>query len=115
MKHAGIKQARRGKAVAQRVSAPKTPKQLPSLEEFRRRMGRPGTPAAQLLREERGKTEAIKKRVPQGRFVGKEVGKESIALLKMLARGNRQIEERRVVPARKAVRRLRKMMAHQNR
>jgi len=53
MKHAGTKQARRGKAVAQLVSAPKTPKQLPSLEEFRQRMGRPGTPAAQLLAADR--------------------------------------------------------------
>ena len=67
MKHAGTKQARRGKAVAQLVSAPKTPKQLPSLEEFRQRMGRPGTPAAQLLREERGKTKAPKRLEPRGR------------------------------------------------
>ena len=73
MKHIGIKQARQqlpdlidqveageeititrqGKAVARLVSAPKSSKQLPSLEEFRRGIGRQGTPSAQLLREER--------------------------------------------------------------
>ncbi len=73
MKHVGIKQARQnlpdlidqveageeilitrqGKAVAKLVSAPTTVKQLPSLEEFRRGIGRSGTPSAQLLREER--------------------------------------------------------------
>lgn len=73
MKHIGIKQARQnlpdlidqveageeilitrqGKAVAKLVSAPTTAKQLPSLEEFRRVIGRAGTPSAQILREER--------------------------------------------------------------
>ena len=74
MKHAGIKQARRGKAVAQRVSAPKTPKQLPSIEKFRRRMGRPGTPAAKAPAYEPDdgpltakQIKATKKLEPQGR------------------------------------------------
>jgi prevent-host-death family protein len=73
MKHVGIKQARQelpdlidraeageeviitrqGKAVAKLVAAPKTRKPLPSLAEFRQRIGRPRTPAVQLLREER--------------------------------------------------------------
>jgi prevent-host-death family protein len=73
MKQIGIKQARQqlpdlidrveageqivitrlGKAVAQLVAAPKTPKPLPSLAEFRRGLGRPGTPAVKLLRAER--------------------------------------------------------------
>ena len=73
MKHIGIKQARRelpdlidraeageeiiitrqGKAVAKLVSAPRGLKPLPSLAEFRRGIGRSGTPAVQLLREER--------------------------------------------------------------
>lgn len=73
MKHVGIKQARQelpdlidraeageeivitrqGKAVARLVAAPKAVKFLPSLKEFRHGMGRAGTPAAQLLREER--------------------------------------------------------------
>ncbi len=44
---------RQGKAVAQLVAAPKARKPLPSLAEFRQGLGRPGTPAAQLLREER--------------------------------------------------------------
>jgi prevent-host-death family protein len=73
MKHVGIKQARQelpdlidraeageeiiitrqGKAVAKLVAAPKPVRFLPSLFEFRRGIGRTGTPAAQLLREER--------------------------------------------------------------
>lgn len=73
MKHIGIKQARQnlpdlidqveageeilitrqGKAVAKLVPAPTTAKQLPSLEEFRRGIGRAGTSSAQILREER--------------------------------------------------------------
>jgi prevent-host-death family protein len=73
MKHVGIKQARQelpdlidraeageeviitrqGKAVAKLVAAPKTLKPLPSLAEFRHGIGRPRTPAVQLLREER--------------------------------------------------------------
>lgn len=73
MKHVGIKQARQelpdlvdragageevvitrqGKPVARLVAAPKTPKPLPSLAEFRETLGRAGTPAVQLLREER--------------------------------------------------------------
>ena len=73
MKHIGIKQARQelpdlidraeageeviitrqGKPVAKLVAAPKTRKPLPSLTEFRKDIGRVGTPAAQLLRAER--------------------------------------------------------------
>jgi prevent-host-death family protein len=73
MKHVGIKQARQqlpdlidrveageeiiisrqGRAVAQLIPAPKAFKQLPVLSEFRRGIGSPGTPAAQLLRAER--------------------------------------------------------------
>ncbi|HEY8051911.1 MAG TPA: type II toxin-antitoxin system prevent-host-death family antitoxin [Steroidobacteraceae bacterium] len=73
MKHIGIKQARQelpdlidraeageeivitrqGKAVAKLVAAPKPPKVLPSLAEFRQALGRAGTPAVKLLREER--------------------------------------------------------------
>ena len=73
MKHVGIKQARQelpalidraeageeivitrqGKAVAKLVAAPKSLKSLPSPTEFRQGIGRVGTPASQLLREER--------------------------------------------------------------
>jgi prevent-host-death family protein len=73
VKHVGIKQARealpdlvhraeageeivitrQGRAVARLVSAPRAPKALPTLREFRRALGRVGTPAAQLVREER--------------------------------------------------------------
>jgi len=73
MKHVGIKQARQelpdlidraeageeimitrqGKPVAKLVAAPKTLKALPSLTQFRKEIGRTGTPAVQLLREER--------------------------------------------------------------
>ena len=73
VKHVGIKQARQelpdlidraeageeivitrqGKAVAKLIPAPKPAKSLPSLTEFRQGIGRAGTPAAQLLREER--------------------------------------------------------------
>ena len=73
MKHVGIKQARealpelvhraeageeivitrQGRAVARLVGAPRAPKALPTLHEFRRTLGRDGTPAAQLVREER--------------------------------------------------------------
>jgi prevent-host-death family protein len=73
MKQVGIKQARQelpdlidraeageeviitrqGKPVAKLVPAPRAMKPLPSLAEFRRGAGRPGTPAAQLVREER--------------------------------------------------------------
>lgn len=73
MKQVGIKQARQhlpdlidqveageeilitrqGKAVAKLIPAPTSAKQLPSLAEFRKGLGRPGTPSAQLLREER--------------------------------------------------------------
>jgi prevent-host-death family protein len=72
MKHIGIKQARQelpglidraeageeviitrqGKPVAKLIAAPKTSKSLPSLAEFRAGL-RTGTPAAQLLRDER--------------------------------------------------------------
>lgn len=44
---------RQGRAVARLVGAPRAPKALPSLREFRRTLGRDGTPAAQLVREER--------------------------------------------------------------
>jgi prevent-host-death family protein len=73
VKHVGIKQARQqlpdlidrveageeiiisrqGRAVAQLIAAPKTLKQLPTLSDFRRGIGSPGTAAAQLLRAER--------------------------------------------------------------
>lgn len=73
MKHVGIKQAReslpelvhraeageeivitrQGKAVARLVRAPRAPKALPTLQEFRRTLGRDGTPAVQLVRDER--------------------------------------------------------------
>jgi prevent-host-death family protein len=72
MKHVGIKQARQelpslidraeageeviitrqGKPVAKLIAAPKTSKLLPSLVDFRGRL-QTGTPAAQLLRDER--------------------------------------------------------------
>lgn len=73
MKHVGIKQARQelpdlidraesgeeivitrqGRAVAKLVPAPKTRKPLPSLTDFRDAIGRDGSPAAELIREER--------------------------------------------------------------
>jgi prevent-host-death family protein len=73
MKHVGIKQARQelpnlidraeageeviitrqGKPVAKLIAAPKKSKPLPSLAGFRSGIGRPGTPAGELLREER--------------------------------------------------------------
>jgi prevent-host-death family protein len=53
--HAGeeIVITRQGKAVAKLIPAPKTPKTLPALGAFRLRMGPVGTPAVQLVREER--------------------------------------------------------------
>jgi prevent-host-death family protein len=73
MKHVGIKQARQelpgligrveageeviitrqGKPVAKLIAAPKTLQALPSLTQFRKAIGENGTPAAQLLRDER--------------------------------------------------------------
>lgn len=73
MNHVGIKQARQnlrslisrvehgeqititrqGKAVAQLAPPRKVRKALPPLAEFRREMGKAGTPAAELLRAER--------------------------------------------------------------
>jgi prevent-host-death family protein len=73
VKHIGIKQARQelpdlidraeageeiiitrqGKPVAKLVAVPQALKQLPSLAEFRKDLSRGGTPAAQLVREER--------------------------------------------------------------
>ena len=73
VKHIGIKQARQelpdlidraeageeimitrqGKPVAKLVAAPKTLKALPSLAQFRRQIGRTGTAAVKLVREER--------------------------------------------------------------
>jgi prevent-host-death family protein len=73
VKHVGIKQARQelpdlidraeageeimitrqGIPVAKLVAAPKSLKTLPSLAQFRRQIGRIGTAAVKLLREER--------------------------------------------------------------
>ena len=73
MKHVGIKETRQqlpdlidrveageeivitrqGKPVARLVPAPQPRKFLPPLAEFRKRMGRLGTPSDELLREER--------------------------------------------------------------
>jgi prevent-host-death family protein len=73
VKHVGIKQARQelpdlidraeageeiiitrqGRPVAKLVAAPKERKPLPSLADFRGRLGGPGSPAVQLVREER--------------------------------------------------------------
>jgi len=44
---------RQGKPVARLIAAPRIHKPLPSLAEFREHLGKHGTPAAQLLREER--------------------------------------------------------------
>lgn len=44
---------RQGRAVARLVAAPRTPRALPPLQEFRDSLGRGGTPAAELIREER--------------------------------------------------------------
>ena len=44
---------RQGRAVARLVGTPRAPKALPTLQEFRRTLGRDGTPAAQLVREKR--------------------------------------------------------------
>jgi prevent-host-death family protein len=73
IKHIGIKQARetlpdlvhraeageeivitrQGRAVARLVAAPRTPRALPPLQEFRGSLGTGGTPAVKLVREER--------------------------------------------------------------
>ena len=73
MKHVGIKQARQelaalidraeageevvitrqGRPVAKLVAAPKDRKPLPSLADFRGRLGRTGSPSVTLVREER--------------------------------------------------------------
>lgn len=73
MKHIGIKQARealpelvrraeageeivitrQGRSVARLVAAPRTPRALPPLQEFRRSLRAGGTPAAKLIRAER--------------------------------------------------------------
>ena len=73
MKHVGIKQARealpelvhraeageeivitrQGRPVARLVGAPRRPKSLPSLHVFRVSLGKSGTPAVALVREER--------------------------------------------------------------
>jgi prevent-host-death family protein len=73
VKHVGIKQARQelpdlidraeageeiiitrqGRPVAKLISASRENKPLPSLKDFRATLGGPGTPAAQLVREER--------------------------------------------------------------
>ena len=44
---------RQGRPVAKIVPAPKAMRALPSLSDFRSRLGRSGAPSAQLLREER--------------------------------------------------------------
>jgi prevent-host-death family protein len=44
---------RHGRAVARLVGAPRAPKALPTLRESRRGLGREGTPAVRLVREER--------------------------------------------------------------
>jgi prevent-host-death family protein len=44
---------RQGRAVARLVAAPSTPQALPPLQEFRRSLGKNGTPAVKLIREER--------------------------------------------------------------
>jgi prevent-host-death family protein len=44
---------RQGRPVAKLVAAPKHPKPLPSLADFRGKLGRPGSPALNLVREER--------------------------------------------------------------
>ena len=44
---------RQGRPVAKIVAAPKPARALPSLREFRSRLGGDGTPSARLLREER--------------------------------------------------------------
>jgi antitoxin (DNA-binding transcriptional repressor) of toxin-antitoxin stability system len=74
MRHVGIRRARRElprlidrpeaseevmmtrqrKRVAKLVAAPRARTPLPSLKEFRGRIGRLGTPASHLVREERG-------------------------------------------------------------
>jgi len=73
MKHVGIRQARQdlpdlidraeageeviitrqGRPVAKLVAAPREPMPLPSLVDFRARVARSGTPAVQLIRDER--------------------------------------------------------------
>ena len=73
VKHVGIKQARealpelvhraeageeivitrQGRPVARLVGAPRQPRSLPALREFRRSLGATGTPAVTLVREER--------------------------------------------------------------
>lgn len=73
MKHVGIRQARQdlpelidraeageeiiitrqGRPVARLVAAPRDPAPLPSLVDFRAGVGRSGTPAVQLIRDER--------------------------------------------------------------
>jgi prevent-host-death family protein len=73
VKHIGIKQARQeppalidraeageeimitrqGNPIAKLVAAPKTPKALPSLAQFRNRIRRTGTASVKLLRDER--------------------------------------------------------------
>jgi prevent-host-death family protein len=44
---------RQGRPVAKLIAAPKDRKPLPSLADFRGRLGRSGRPAVQLVREER--------------------------------------------------------------
>lgn len=73
MKHVGLKQARealpelvqraeageeivitrQGRPVARLIGAPRKPRSLPSLREFRRSLVATGTPAVTLVREER--------------------------------------------------------------
>lgn len=44
---------RQGKAVARLIHAPRAPKVLPTLREFRRLLGQEGTPAVDFIREDR--------------------------------------------------------------
>jgi prevent-host-death family protein len=44
---------RQGRAIARLVPAPRTPRALPPLHEFRRSLGQNGAPAVRLIRDER--------------------------------------------------------------
>ncbi len=68
---------RQGMPVAKLVPVTRTLKRLPSLAEFRRGLGRRGTPAAHLVREERAVPDGRKHREPckdDGRSGCREAG-----------------------------------------